>query len=228
MDYKLTKKPRGPKIIIGFPSIGLVSTIATKFMIDHLETEIIGDITSEKIIPLTAIHKSNIVEPITLYYNKKHNLIILQAITDVMGLEWEIAKTLQKIAKEVDSKEIIIIEGIPSFKEEINLYYYATKKIPLKITPLKEGIIMGVTASLLLKSGKTPTTCIFAETHSNLPDSEAAAKVVEALDEYLGFKIDTKPLLEQARKFEASLKQYLEKSHNMLDKKQKKELSYFG
>lgn len=228
MEYKLTKKPKGARIIVGFPSIGLVSTIATKFMIDHLDTEVIGDISSEKIIPLTAIHKSKIVEPITLYYNKKYNIVILQSITDVVGLEWAIANTLLKIAKEIGSKEIVIIEGIPSLKEEINLYYYATKKVPLKLTPLKEGIIMGVTASVLLKSGMVPTTCIFAETHSNMPDSEAAAKVVEVLDEYLGFKIDTKPLLEQARKFEASLKQYIEKSRSMQDNKPSKEQSYFG
>ena len=177
MEYTLTKKPRGAKIVVGFPSIGLVSTIATKFMIDHRDVEVIGDISSEKIIPLTAIHKSNIVEPITLYYNKKYNLIIVQSITDVIGLEWDITKTILKIAKDVDAKEIVVLEGIPSFKEEINLFYYSTKKINLKVNPLKEGIIMGVTASLLLKAGKIPITCLFAETHSNLPDSEAAAKI---------------------------------------------------
>ena len=228
MEYTLTKKPRGAKIVIGFPSIGLVSTIATKFMIDHLDVEVIGDISSEKMIPLTAIHKSNIVEPITLYYNKKYNIIIVQSITDVIGLEWDITKTILKIAKDVDAKEIVVLEGIPSFKEEINLFYYSTKKINLKVNPLKEGIIMGVTASLLLKAGKIPITCLFAETHSNLPDSEAAAKIVETLDGYLGFKIDVKPLFEQAKKFESSLKQYIEKSRGMLDQKQKKELSYFG
>jgi len=134
----------------------------------------------------------------------------------------------RKIAKDVDAKEIVVLEGIPSFKEEINLFYYSTKKINLKVNPLKEGIIMGVTASLLLKAGKIPITCLFAETHSNLPDSEAAAKIVETLDGYLGFKIDVKPLFEQAKKFESSLKQYIEKSRGMLDQKQKKELSYFG
>ena len=83
---------------------------------------------------------------------------------------------------------------------------------------------MGVTASLLLKAGKIPISCLFAETHSNLPDSEAAARIVETLDGYLGFKIDVKPLFEQAKKFESSLKQYIEKSRGMLDQKQKKEL----
>ena len=86
---------------------------------------------------------------------------------------------------------------------------------------------MGLTATLLLKSTEN-ISCIFAETHSNFPDSEAAAKVVEVLDRYLKMPIDYKPLLDQAKKFESSLKQYIEKSKEMGDNKQKRELSYFG
>ena len=49
------------------------------------------------------------------------------------------------------------------------------------IPKLNEGIIMGVTGAVLLRVEKTPISCLFAETHSNLPDSKAAAKIVEAL-----------------------------------------------
>ncbi len=226
MDYILTKKPTGVKIITGFPSIGLVATIATKFLTDHLEVEVIGHLISEKILPLTAIHKGKVVDPLTLYYNKKHNVVILQSLTEVAGLEWEIADAILKLAKELNAKEIIVLESIPSVKEEINLFSISKNKIA-GTEVLKEGIIMGLTATLLLKSTEN-ISCIFAETHSNLPDSEAAAKVVEVLDNYLKMPIDYKPLLEQAKKFESSLKQYIEKSKEMGDNKQKRELSYFG
>ena len=79
MKFVLTKKPKNPTIVLGFPSMGLVSTIATKFLIDHLDVEEIGHLESESILPLTAIHKSKIVNPITLYYNKKYNLIVVQS-----------------------------------------------------------------------------------------------------------------------------------------------------
>jgi len=226
MDYELTKKPSNVTLITGFPSVGLVSTIATKFLTDHLDVEIMGHISSEKMLPLTAIHKGTIVEPLTLYYNKKYNIVILQSLTEVTGFEWEIADTILKIAKELKTKEIIVLESIPSMKEEIKLYTYSKNKIG-NIDQLKEGIIMGLTATLLLRS-KNKITCLFAETHSNMPDSEAAAKVVEALDKYLNMKIDFKPLLEQAKKFEASLRQYIDKSKELGDKKQKRELNYFG
>jgi len=86
---------------------------------------------------------------------------------------------------------------------------------------------MGVTGALLLKTG-LDVTCLFAETHSNLPDSKAAAKIVEALDKYLGMDIDYKPLLEQAEKFEDKLKMILKKSQEAQDISDKKKLSYLG
>lgn len=230
MKYVLTKKPKNPIIIQGFPSIGLVSTIATKFLIDHLNIEEIGHIESEHIMPLTAIHKSKVVNPITLYYNKKFNLIIVQSLTEVVGYEWELAVTMLEIAKEVDAKEIIVIESMPPHEGNLNVFYYSTKN-KLDLKPISEGIVMGTTAALLLKAKSLPVTCIFSEVHSKLPDSEAAAKVVEALNVYLKLKVDYKPLLEAAKKFETNLKQFLEKRKDSLQtvsKAEKKELSYFG
>ena len=43
---------------------------------------------------------------------------------------------------------------------------------------------MGVSGALLLKA-EVPLSCFFAETHSSLPDSRAAAKIIEVLDKYL-------------------------------------------
>ena len=200
MKYKLTKRPKSPRIIIGFPSIGLVSTIATKFLLDHLETEQIGYLESEKMLPLTAIHKAKVIEPLTLFYNKKYNLVVLQSLTEVTGLEWEITDILLKIAKELNTKEIIMIEGIPTQNPTLNLLYFSNKEKVKALTSasqLKEGILMGVTAAMLLKSS-LQVTCFFSETHSALPDSESAAHVVKALDEYLGLKLDFKTLIVQA------------------------------
>jgi len=98
----------------------------------------------------------------------------------------------------------------------------------LKVDPLKEGIIIGVTGAVLLRAEKIPVSCIFAETHSNLPDSKAAAKVIEVLDKYLCLKVDYKPLLVQAEKFEGKLKGLLTESQKAMQLSEKKKLSYVG
>lgn len=230
MKYVLKKKPKEATIIQGFPSIGLVSTIATKFLIDHLKVEPIGHFESEHLVPLTAIHNSKVVEPISIYYNKQYNIIIIQSLADVKGIEWSLANSIIKMAKEIKAKEIITIEGTPTHAETISVYYHTNRKRKLKIDPIQEGIIMGVTAALMLKS-KVPMLSLFAETHSQLPDSESAANVIKVLDDYLKMKVDFKPLLKQAKEFEAKLKEYMAKAQphaKSMTPKEKKELSYFG
>ncbi|MEK6946332.1 MAG: PAC2 family protein, partial [Nanoarchaeota archaeon] len=127
-------------------------------------------------------------------------------------------------------------EGVGSGQEsEVSrVFYYSNNDKSAKvfekagIEALKEGIIIGVTGAVLLRIEGIPISCIFAETHSNLPDSKAAAKVIEALDKYLGMDLDYKPLLEQAQKFEDKLKTILQKSQEAQDMSDKKKLSYFG
>ncbi len=232
MKYILTEKPKNVIMLQGFPSLGLVSTITLKYLMDHLDTHEIGYIESENLLPLTAIHKGKIVNPITLYYNKKYNLVLVQAITEVTGFEWQIASTIHDIAKELKTKEILVIEGMPPHdKENVNIYYYSEHKKMKHIKALEEGIVMGSTAALLLKSKDVPVTCIFAEAHSQLPDSDAAAKVVEALNGYLGIKVDSKPLQEAARKFETNLKQFIERTKAKVvptTQAPQKEMNYIG
>lgn len=237
MEIILKKKPKNPIIIEGFPGFGLVGTIATEFLISHLETEQIGKIMFEDALPIAAIHEGSVIEPLGIFYNKKYNIVILHAVNPANGIEWKVTEALSKIAKQLNAKEIISLEGVGSAESEpakSRIFYFSEDKQKKKkfekmgIKLLKEGIIMGVTGAVLLRIEKTPVSCIFVETHTNLPDSKAAAKIIEALDKYLGLKLDYKPLLQQAEKFEDKLKGLLTKSKEAEELSEKKKLSYVG
>lgn len=236
MEIKLYKKPTGPIIIEGFPGFGLVGTIASEFLVDHLKTEMIGKIIFEDMPALVAIHENKVVEPLGIFYSKEYNMIILHAVTAPTGFEWELANKLVEMAVTLKAKEIVALEGVGSGEEieEPKAFYYASKDNKKKvfnnmgIEPLREGIIMGVTGSLLLKADKVPISCIFAETHSALPDSKAAAKVIQVIDKYLGLSVDYKPLLQQAEKFENKLRGILQQSQKVQDLSEQKKMSYVG
>ena len=236
MKIILNKKPKNPIIIEGFPGFGLVGTISTEFLIDHLKTELIGIIKSDKLPAMVAIHEGDVVQPMGIFYNEKFNIVILHVITNAKGLEWEIGDTLIELAKQLDAKEIISIEGInsPMATDEVKTYFFSNSSQKKKILgdagimPLKEGIIMGITGPLLLQADKFPVTCIFAETPSQLPDSKAAAGIIQALDKYLGLNVDYKPLLKQAENVEKKLKSILQKSQQSVTEKEKRDMSYVG
>ncbi|PIN78561.1 hypothetical protein COV14_03065 [Candidatus Woesearchaeota archaeon CG10_big_fil_rev_8_21_14_0_10_33_12] len=238
MELKLLKKPKNPTLIVGFPGFGLVGTISTEFLIDHLDTEQIGRLTANDMPAIVAIHENKVVDPLGIFYNKKHNIVILHAISAVAGIEWKLAESIVKIVNELGVKEIISLEGVGSAEgtasKKTRVFYYTKSDVKRKlldklgIEPLKEGIIMGVTGALLLRIEKRPVSCFFAETETNMPDSKAAAKIIESLDKYMSLKVDTKPLLEQATKFEDKLRGIMSKSKAAEEMSEAKKLSYVG
>ena len=233
MDIELREKPKSPIIIEGFPGLGLIGTISTEYLIKHLGAKSIGYISSQNLSPMVAIHESKVVQPLEVYYVKGKNLIILHALADIRGMEWEIAEALVQLSKMLKAKEVISLEGILGQTKEINGYYYTNdsqnKKVSkVKANALKEGVIMGVTAALLLKGQGMSTTGFFVETHSKLPDSRAAAKIIEMLDGYLSLGVDYKPLEQAAAEFEEKLQNYVEKMRNTSKKTEEKAANYVG
>ncbi|MBU0929786.1 MAG: PAC2 family protein [Nanoarchaeota archaeon] len=234
MEYILNQKPKSPIIIQGFPSFGLVGTIATGFLIDHLNAKSIGEIIVKEVSPMIAIHNSTIIKPLEIYYAKKENIIIINALMNVAGIEWDLADTILKMAKDLGAKEIITLEGVasPELTGTPKAYFYSTKS-PEKmkkegVLEMNEGVVLGVTASLLLRNKSQSISCIFTEAHTDLPDSIAAAKAIEVIDKHLGLSVDYKPLLKKAAEFEGKLKDIMSKGKKSMQMAKEKELSYMG
>ncbi|MBD3304176.1 hypothetical protein GF343_03455 [Candidatus Woesearchaeota archaeon] len=235
----LTKKPKNPTVIEGFPGIGLVGTIATGFLIDHLKCEKIGSYFFETVHTpsMVAIHECKMVDPVGIYYNKKSNIVIIHAITSAAGLEWQVAELIIDVCKQLEAKELVTLEGVgstgePSGKDTKAFYFTKDPALSKKLDKLghkclNEGIIVGSTAAILLKS-PFKTTCLFAETHTKMPDSKAAAQIIELVDDYLGLKVDPKPLLKQAEEFEKKLKQIVQHGEKAQKLKKQKKFTYIG
>lgn len=226
MEVILRETPKAKVLIEAFPGFGLVGTIVTEYLLEHLDCKQIGEITFDDLPATVAIHKGGLVHPMGIFYCKAFDAIILHAILDVKGFEWRIAKSILEIKKQLNVDEILSIEGVASNGGEEIFCFNNNKLIDLGAKPVDESVIMGVTAALLLKANDI--SCLFAETHSNLPDSRAAARIIEYLDKYLKFDLDTKPLLMQAELFEKKVKGMLQKTSKTVTEADKKQMSYLG
>lgn len=238
MKIKLYKKiDKDATIIEGFPGIGLIGTITTEFLIEHLNAEFIGHFEYDDFPATAAIHKGKLIHPMGIFYDKKNNLVILHTILSSNGLEWKIADAIFDFYNQIKAKQIISVEGVSSANilKTVNMYCFSTNKKyfdqlkKLNLTPLMESIIVGVTSALLLKSTKNHNlTCIFAQTNTNLPDSKSSAKIIEILDKFIGLDVDYKPLLKQAKEFEGKLKTLLANANTKSDPAEKQQLNYVG
>ncbi|MBT4539441.1 proteasome assembly chaperone family protein [Candidatus Woesearchaeota archaeon] len=235
MKVILSKKPKGVRIIEGFPGFGLIGTIAIEFLMEHLDTEKIGIVEMDDVPAMIAIHQNEVIEPISFHYNKKYNIVLVHAINVGKNMGWKVAAAIQDLAKQLAAKEIVSLEGVGSPNPgSSRVFYYSTKKGLLKkkldqvASPLMEGIIVGVTGALLAKQSSVPIIALFAEAKSNMPDSKAAAEIIKALDAYTGLQVDTGPLLKQAKMFEQKLKGIVSKTKQAEEISTNKKLSYVG
>ena len=227
---QIDKKIRVKTLIIAFPSFGFVGNIALEFLKDHLKTEKVGRIFIDNMHPIIAIHKGELIEPISLYYDKKHSIGLLQGISKPLGLENEIGEKISKIVKDFRVKEVITMDGVGAVGNELYFYSKLNNKDKLEkigLKQLKDGVVLGVTSALLMRLKNI--TSLFVETQSQLPDSNAAARAIKVLDKYLNLKVDYEPLIEQAKKFEKKLKDILAKNNEAKQKQElNKNLNYFG
>ncbi|MDK2849538.1 MAG: uncharacterized protein PWP03_80 [Candidatus Woesearchaeota archaeon] len=222
-------------IIEGFPGFGLVASIATEFLVDHLSFKLVGKVLNDQLPPLVSIRNGERFLPVPILYNEDQNLILIYGLNPVNGLEWKLARDILDLAKEINAKRIISLEGVynPQPVEPKVLYYSNDPEIKgilsNKYEPLKNGIILGITSALMSLNENHNFTCLFGETHINLPDSAAAAKIIECLDIILNLNVNTKPLYEKAKEFETQLKELVKQAKEVSqEKKLKENLDYLG
>lgn len=216
---------KGGTIIEGFPGVGIVGPIAATYLIDYLEMDQICALDSHDFPPTSMVYANKPKFPARIYANSEHKIaLFLSEFTPSPRLHRPIAKKLLEWAKEQHCKRFICLEGLPSGTgdkpggegpREINVFGVGStdearrelKKY--KIKKLETGMIFGV-SGVLLNEGRWENfdvITLLAEAYAETPDALAAAKILEALDRLMpNIKIDTKPLLEQSKKFEEHLK----------------------
>jgi uncharacterized protein len=237
MEIHLSVKPKSPIIIEGFPGLGFVGTVATEYLIEKLNAKSIGYIWSKAMPPIATIHHNKLRHLFEIFYVKEKNIVLMHALSGIKDIEWELAGAVIDVARQLKAKEVISLEGVGSpFGMPLSRTFYYTNKPALekKLAKLKgpekltEGMIVGVTGAIMQKIQDIPATFIFAETHTNLPDSNAAAELVKVIDNYVGLKVDPKPLVKEAKDVEDKLKEIMQKTKEVQETKEKKDVSYLG
>ncbi|MEM3370078.1 MAG: PAC2 family protein [Candidatus Woesearchaeota archaeon] len=228
----LNKKPKSPLLITAFPGFGLVGTIAVEFLIEHLKTEQIGKIVSRNEIPVVAIHEGNLVEPISIHYSREHNLLLIRSVNKLTKNFSELSADFRELEEAVSPKEVLVLDGVNSPTGSSEIYYFSRKEKlgekykQIGLKKLVEGIVIGAPAMII--SQFENSSCIFAETHSDMPDSRSAAELIKALDRIFNLKVDYTPLYENAKKFEAKLRQLEERSRSFEEEQDRKRMNYVG
>ena len=217
-------------VIIGFPGSGLVGSISVSYMIDVLEFEQIGHITSKWFPPMALMAEGVISLPVRIYA-KDTFVAILADIPIQTTLCYEMSKALISWFTSISAKQIIVIAGILTNELENRVFVTVTEKellerLPEACIPLPIGNISGIAGSILIeaKTNKIPTIGLLAEA-INAPDPRASASIISVLNPYLSLEMDVSDLLEQAENIESQMHNLAEEvSNTTADDGQKREM----
>lgn len=227
--YELKKRDlKGATVIDGFPSVGLVSSIAANYLIKVLDMEHIGIMDSSQFPTVSLIRDAKPLSPVRIYAGEKGGsgdqiVAFISEFQAPPNLIRPISRTLVAWAQEQRCRMIVSPEGLvvdPELRDsaEISDVVFGIASTQraremLKqhgIRSFEEGVISGV-AGVLLNEGRKhdfDVITLLAEAHPDFPDAKAAALVLEAIDDMLlGIEFDAKPLFEDAQRIEEHIRE---------------------
>lgn len=209
---------RGGTVIEGFPSVGMVSTMACSYLISALSLDQICALESDDFPPMSMIYSTKPKFPARIYAHEDPKIAVF--ITEFPlpnKLHRPIARRLLSWAEEQGCERIISLEGLP-VKEisgqgnKPNVWAVgstdaARKELEeAKIDQLDVGMIAGVTG-VLLNEGRWigfRIISLLAEARPDIPDALSAARLIEKINTLIPeVNIDAVPLYKQAEEIEA-------------------------
>jgi uncharacterized protein len=201
-------KFRSPIAIEGLPDVGLVGTIAASHIIEQLRLQEVAHLESESFPPIMVLHDGILKDPIRLYGTESLLVLTSEVPLPVVTLH-SAARVVSKWFTEKGVNLVVSLSGIPvQNRVDINkpsVYSVANgpesrdllKKRGIKV--MEEGFIAGIYALLLKEFAKNqlPAVAMLSQSFLKYPDPGAAASVISALNQLVGFKIEVKDLLEK-------------------------------
>ncbi len=219
VDLKNLKKPT---LVIGLPGTGLVGSVAASQIVDSLQMQFVGYVSSAEFAPLAAIHDFKPMPPARIHYSEKYNmLVVISEMTIPVGTSMEVADKIFEFAKSVNASAIYSLGGISLQDEKKGVYIVSSDPNIVKdaiakklAKPIKEGATTGVTGILLTKGTleKFPITTILAESSEEYLDPKAAGNVIRVLSKILNIPINTTRLDKDAEEFSKGLREAVVKA----------------
>lgn len=207
----------GGSVIEAIPTVGLSSSIASSYLISSLGLDQIAALESEAFPPVSMIYSKKPKFPARIYAREDLKLaIFISEVPMSPNLHRPLAQTLLEWTRDQACREIICMEGLPVEDNANDLKLWAvgsTERARERIEKsgleqLEIGMIPGV-SGVLLNEGrwvKFDVISLVAETRAVVPDSLAAAKLVEAVDKlFPHITIPIEPLVAQAKRIQAHL-----------------------
>ncbi|MFD1569002.1 proteasome assembly chaperone family protein [Halorubrum laminariae] len=204
-------------LVAGFSSFGLAGLTAVDYLVDNLELETIGHVSTADLPSITPFEKGRPRHSIRLYSADDVDVTILvgeQFVPPVLGER--LATSILDWTEAEEVAEVVVLAGvpIPHGPDAHKTFYVATDDYRTaqledgRVPPMETGFLDGANASLLEHGMNSPlgVGVFITPVHAQAPDVEAAVRLVDTIDATYDLGVDSGPL----EAFAAEIRQYYE------------------
>lgn len=207
----------GETLVAGFSTFGLAGLTAADYLVDQLELSEIGHVAAAGIPSMTPFEDGTPTHHTRLFSTPALDLTVLTGEQFFPPVASEpIGRAILSWAAEESVDEVVLLLGvpIPHGPEEHDTFFVATddyreaRLADADVRPMGRGFLDGIAGSLV-QAGleRSPSVCVYlTPVHAQVPDVEAAIRLVEAVDEVHDVGVDASPL----QAFAAEVEQYYE------------------
>jgi uncharacterized protein len=208
-----------PIIFAGFVGAGLVGSLSISHIIQELKMEEIGLMRSKYLPPSTVFMKGRLRHPFRFYANKDGTICaIICEITLRMEGVYSLVSAILDWAEKKGSKEIVILDGIPS-EEHDDKAYCAAKEDLIRmmadkdISMIPQGFITGIPGGILNECiiRKIQGITLLAKANKTSPDPAAASTLIKAVNRFYDMKINTTSLEKEKERIHSEFSELSQK-----------------
>jgi uncharacterized protein len=228
---------KGAMMVVGFPTHGLVGSVAASYLVHSLDMSLIAYMISEQFPPTVIMEEGVVSAPVRFYASKlvcgvdrscDQLVVVIADIQPPVEMLNRLGREILDWAEHKGIQLIVTIEGQPvenEVKGDARVVAMANRAAAPLLEKyrfqLANGVVTGLAGGILLGAiGRvTPVLCLVAQAHKDYPDARAAAKVIETVNPLVPLLVlDTKPLREKARQIEAEVRRTLQQTRESMSR----------
>ncbi|QKY19945.1 proteasome assembly chaperone family protein [Halolamina sp. CBA1230] len=220
-------------LLCGFASYGLSGLTAVDFLIDQLELVETGHVAAEGMPSITPFENGQPTHHTRLFSRPdleltllKNELFVPPALSSPFGEE------ILSWTERHGVREIVVVDAVPMQHgpDDHRTYYVATddyrerRLAETSIEPMARGYLDGVTGALVEQGIDSPLAVGVFRTpvHEQMPDVEAAIRLIETVNGVYDLDVDTEPLQE----FADEIQRYYEELHERYEAAAERERAF--
>lgn len=206
VSFEITADPeRVTTLLCGFSRFGLAGLTAADYLVDHLEMEPIGHVTTAQLPTITPFEDGRPRHHTRLFTRPDLDVVVLvnELFVPLFAAD-ELARSILEWTDSHAIDEVAVLSGVPVAHgpDDHRVFYVATddyrerRLADVDVPAMGNGFLDGVNASLLARGMDTDLRAgvFLTPVHAQAPDVDAALRLIDGFEQVYGLDVDSAPL----------------------------------